>query len=166
MSQAYKNVIFRNKIGIPTILGSRSLVIQKTILAEICYLYCIVECVNNIYIYIIYMYMLNFAVRTVPTSWETTAVLPPRSHVRTCTTQMKALTVLLEPNFATKLLHTEHLSDSANKNAKENDKSMPRSQHEMDRLYYEHRGAHRANELQTSNYKKSDKSFGVQEKKF
>ena len=37
------------------------------------------------------MYMLNFAVRTVPTSWETTAVLPPRSHVRTCTTQMKAL---------------------------------------------------------------------------
>ena len=99
------------------------------------------------------MYMLNFAVRTVPTSWETTAVLPPRSHVRTCTTQMKALTVLLEPNFATKLLHTEHLSDSANKNAKENDKSMPRSQHEMDRLYYEHRGAHRANELQTSNFK-------------
>ena len=29
MAQVYENVLFRNKIGIPTILGSRSRVIQK-----------------------------------------------------------------------------------------------------------------------------------------
>ena len=38
MSQVYKNVFFRNKIGIPTIL-SKGIPSFRTILAEMCYLY-------------------------------------------------------------------------------------------------------------------------------